>query len=251
MGNSFALAVQFVTGQSAFLTSRMARPDVRRAVILFPAVGALIGVALAAVWALSSRLWPGVPLVAGALVLVTGILATGMRPLSGVARAADGLAAAGEGGDRSRAFAVMRDPRRGAAGLISLAALLIVKVAFLSALPGTLAGPALILAVAQGRWSTAFGLTAIPHRSAAREHPDTYQGLNDAGANELLLATVIVIVVAAVLPTRGLLTALAVGLVVGPTAQTISRRLGGLNAPLCQALGEVGELTALVCLSLR
>ena len=53
------------------------------------------------------------------------------------------------------------------------------------------------------------------------------------------------------LPTRGLLVMLAVGLVVGPAAATVSQRLGGLSLPLAFALGAVGELVALACLALR
>lgn len=251
MGTSFALAVQFVTGQTAFLTERPTRLAARRAVALFPVVGLLIGIVLASLWALSSRLWPDQPLVAGTLVLVADALATGARPLGGIARASDGLAADSRGGDRSLAFAVMRDPRRGTAGLIGLLTVLLLKVAFLSALPGTLAGPGLILVVVLGRWATAFAFAAFPLGAAASDDADIHQGLSDAGANELLLATVVVFACAAVLPTRGLLTALAVGLVIGPAAQAVHRRLGGLNAPLCQAFGELGELVALACLTLH
>ena len=251
MGKSFALAVQFVTGQTALLMERPTRLDARRAVVFFPVVGALIGIVLAAVWTLSCRLWSGQPLVAGAITLAADALATGARPLGGIARGGDGLAADLRGGDRSRAFAVMRDPRRGTAGLVALGITLVLKVAFLGALPGALAGSGLILVVVLGRWATAFAFAAFPLGSAASDDADIHQGLSDAGANELLLATVVVFACAALLPLRGPLTALAVGLVVGPLAQTINRRLGGMNSSLCQAFGEIGELVALACLTLN
>ena len=84
-------------------------------------------------WTLAAHLWLKQPLVAAALTLAAGALLTGGRPLGGVARAGDGLAAHGAGGDRSRAFAVMRDPRRGTTGLIALGIALLVKLAFLAA----------------------------------------------------------------------------------------------------------------------
>ncbi len=251
MWNSFALAVQIVTGQAAFSAAPPTRLAARRAVALFPLVGALSGVLLAAIWTLAARLWPGQSLVVGALVLAAQTLTTGGRALDGLARAGDGWAAQGGGGDRSRAFAVMRDPRRGAAGMIVLALIVVLKVAFIGALPNAGGGQALILASALGRWAVAFAFSAFPLASAASDDAETHAGLTDAGPNEFLIATVLAIACAAVLPTRGLLTMLAVALVVGPTAQAVNRRLGGFNAPLAQALGELGDVIALACLALR
>ena len=52
------------------------------------------------------------------------------------------------------------------------------------------------------------------------------------------------------LPSRGLLTLFAVVLVAAPSAAGVNRLLGGLNPPLCAALGEIAEIAALACLSL-
>jgi adenosylcobinamide-GDP ribazoletransferase len=251
MGTSFALAVQIITGQSGFLTERPTRAAARTSVALFPVVGVLVGILLAAVWALANRSWHGQPVTVGALVFMAGALATRGQPLGGLARAADGLAAQAEGGDRNRAFAVMRDPRRGTAGLVALVVLAALKLGFLSALPDAQGGQTLILAAVLGRWATAFSYAAFPLASASGVDAETHQGLSDAGPTELVLATVVVIACGALLPVRGALTALIVGLFVGVIGQTINQRLGGLNAPLCQALGEVGEVTALACLTLH
>jgi adenosylcobinamide-GDP ribazoletransferase len=251
MWNSFALAMQIVTGQSALSADPPTRFAARRAVALFPLVGALIGVLTAAIWTLGNRLWPGQALVSAALVLTAGTLATGGRAWNGLARAGDGWAAQGDGGDRSRAFAVMRDPRRGAAGIMTLVLVVVLKLAFISALPATEAGLSLILASALGRWASAFAFSAFPLASAASDDAETHAGLSDAGPNEFLIATVLSIACAALLPTRGLLTLVAVAVVSGPTAQAVSRRLGGFNAPLSQALGELGEVTALACLAIH
>ena len=145
----------------------------------------------------------------------------------------------------------MRDPRRGTSGLVALVVFVALQLAFLSALPPPVAWGGLTLAGALGRWATAFGLAAFPLASTAGSDPDTGNGLAAAGPNEFLIATVLVIVCAAALPTRGLLVMLAVGLVVGPAAATVNQRLGGLSLPLAFALGALGELTALACLALR
>ena len=95
MWNSFALAVQALTRLPAQPGLTTTRAQARQAVFLFPIVGALVGILLAAVWAASSRLWSGQPLVAAALTLTAGLVITGGRGLGGVARAADGIAGRG------------------------------------------------------------------------------------------------------------------------------------------------------------
>lgn len=249
MLDSFAFAVQMITGLS-LLNEAPSRLAARRSVALFPLVGVLVGVFLAAVWTLAAHLWSEQPLVSGALTLAAGALLTGGRPLGGVARAGDGLAAHGAGGDRSLAFAVMRDPRRGTTGLIALGVVLVVKLAFLAALPND-AGKSLVLACGLGRWASAFAFSAFPLASASASEASSGRGLADAGPNEFLAATALAIVCTALLPVRGLLTMCAIALVVGPLAAWINRRLGGFSAPLCQALGEAAEIIALACLTLH
>ena len=243
--------MQFLTGQEALGPSVPTRVSARRAVALFPVVGAIIGVLLAAVWTIAGRLWAGEPLVAAALVVAIGAWITGGKSLDGLARAGDGWAALGNGGDRSRVFAVMRDPRRGAAGLSVLALLLILKTAFLTALPASAAVGSIVLAAALNRWASAFAYSAFPLAAAASDDPETHAGLSSAGPNEFLIATVIAVACAALIPIRGLLTMIAVAAIIGAAAGTLNRRLGGLNTPLCQALGEFGEVAALVCLTVN
>ncbi len=247
MWNSFALAVQALTRLPAQANLMTTRKEARRAVVLFPLVGALLGVLLAVVWALSSRLWTGQPLVPAALTLAGGLLLTGGRGLGGVARAADGLAAHGGGGDRTRAFAIMRDPRRGTTGLVAGGAFLALRLAFLAALPASIAWPALVLMGVLGGWAVAFSCSAFPVAGA-----EAGGGAPDqAGPGEFLAATAVAIICGAVLPSRGLLTLLAVVLVAAPAAAGVNHRLGGLNRPLCAALGEIAEIVALACLSIR
>ncbi|MGI4787758.1 MAG: adenosylcobinamide-GDP ribazoletransferase [Janthinobacterium lividum] len=247
MWNSFALAVQTMTGFSVLSGQAVSRADARRAVFLLPVIGAVVGAFLAAVWAVGNRLWVGQPMVPAALTLAAGLWLTGGRGLGGVARSADGLAAHGAGGDRMRAFAVMRDPRRGTQGLVALGGLLALRLAFLSALPPALAWQILVLTGALGGWATAFAYSAFPVAAASEDAP----GLADAGPNEFLAATAVVIACGAILPRVGLLVLVAAALVAGASAYSVNRTLGGLNRPLCAALGEIAELTALACLTIR
>jgi len=241
MWNSFALAVQALTALPV-LDSTPTRADARRAVTLFPLAGALSGAMLGAVWTLGHRFWASESLVAAALTLAAGALLTGGAGPGSIARAADGLAAQQGESDRTRAFAVMRDPRRGTTGLVALGVALTLRLAFLAALPAPLAWPGLVLMGAMRGWAMAFAVSAFPAAS------DSRIALAEAGSGEFLGATALAILCGALLPTRIFPILLAVALATGPLAQSIYRRLGGLNLPLCTALGEVAEITALACL---
>jgi len=247
MWNSFALAVQALTLLPIQADLTMSRAQARRAIVLFPLVGALVGALLAVIWTFGSRMWTGQPFVPAALALAAGLLLTGGRGLGGVARAADGLAAHGGGGDRTRAFAIMRDPRRGTTGVVALGGFLALRLAFLAALPTAIAWPALVLTGVLGGWAVAFSLCAFPVAGAGEGRG----ALAEGGPGEFLAATAVAIVCGAVLPSRGLLTLLVVVLVAAPAAAVVNRLLGGLNRPLCAALGEIAEIVALACLSIR
>lgn len=251
MWTSFALAACLLTNLPALTFDSPTRPAARRAIALLPLVGGLVGLGLAAVWTLASRLWAGQEMAIGAFVLLAGAAATGGRGLGGLARAGDGLAAHESGGDRARAFAVMRDPRRGTAGLVALVVAVILRFALLSSLPPAVAWPGLVLISILGGWAVAFAYAAFPLASMTGDAPETGHGLADAGPNEFVVATVFAILAVALLPGRGLLVLLAVALVVGPLASHVNKTLGGLSRPLCAALGEVAELAALACLCVR
>jgi adenosylcobinamide-GDP ribazoletransferase len=204
MGNAFAFAARLLSALPWLTVDPPTRTDARRSVAWFPLVGALIGLLTACAWNLAWRFWGATPLISAAVALAVGAALMAGRPLAGLARASDGLAAHGAGGDRSRAFAVMRDPRRGSAGLVMLGAGIALHLAFLSALTPSVSWGALVLAGAAGRWATAFGLTAFPLASASAGEGEAVYGLSDAGPQEFLLATVLVIAMAALLPVRGL-----------------------------------------------
>ncbi|MBV8879259.1 MAG: adenosylcobinamide-GDP ribazoletransferase [Planctomycetaceae bacterium] len=96
-------------------------------VAFFPVVGLLLGLFSAgAAWLLLDRLhWPPHPLWALVLVALQAFL-TGALHLDGLSDVADGLG--GSRGDRARALEIMKDPRIGAFGTVSLILLLMAKV---------------------------------------------------------------------------------------------------------------------------
>ncbi len=251
MWNSLALALQTLTALPPLADGTPTRDDARRAVMLFPLVGALLGGGAGLAWLLGSRLWPEQPLVSAALALAALAALTGGRGLGSIARGSDGLAAHGGGGDRARAFAVMRDPRRGTAGLAALAVTVALRLAFLAALPPERAWTVLLLAGALGGWAVAFGYSAFPVASAPDGGEATGPGIGAATGNEFLAATVLTVIAGALWPARALPAFAGAALAAGLGAWHVNRRLGGLNRPLCAALGELAEIAALACLTIR
>ena len=110
-------------------------PDLLRAALgHFPAVGALLGVPLAAFSAALLELLPGTaatPWVVAALGTALGVLLTGGLHEDGLADVADGLAGSAE---RERALQIMKDPRLGAFGTLALLLVVLNKMALLALL---------------------------------------------------------------------------------------------------------------------
>ncbi len=124
--------------------------DLGRAAVWFPLVGLVLGALLAGGWLLFGRLFS--PLLAGALVVALWAALTGGLHLDGLADCGDGLLAAAT---PARRLEIMRDPRLGAFGGLSLILFVMLKVLAVAALP---AGDwwvrvvPLLLAPVVGRW---------------------------------------------------------------------------------------------------
>lgn len=148
------LAVQFLT--------RIPTPQVRdfqpeqlaRSSRWFPVVGALVGAIVATVAVLAARVDPWLGALAGT---VAWIAVTGALHLDGLADLADALGAAHR--DRSRFLEVLRDPHVGTFGVLALVVAVAAKLVLLSVLlrdgigtPATALDLAVDLALA-GAWT--------------------------------------------------------------------------------------------------
>ncbi|UPG94142.1 adenosylcobinamide-GDP ribazoletransferase [Luteibacter aegosomatissinici] len=97
----------------------------------YPLVGFVLGlIVVAAAWCFQHV--PSLP--AAALLLVLWVIVTGALHLDGLADSAD--AWIGGMGDRERTLAIMKDPRCGPAGVMSLILVSLIKFAALTALVG-------------------------------------------------------------------------------------------------------------------
>src|SRR5580700_3995562 len=112
MWTSFALALRIITNAPPMTTEGGSRDDLRRAVMLFPMVGAMVGVMSGAAWVIGAHFWPDQLLVAGVLAVVVQIAMTGGRGFAAVGRGMDALLSFREDGDAVKALTLLRDARR-------------------------------------------------------------------------------------------------------------------------------------------
>ena len=214
----------------------------------FPAVGALIGLAVGGIWWAAWRGWA--PPAAAAIAVIADAALTGLLHLDGLADAADGLLPPLS---RARRLEVMADPRLGAFGAAGLAIVLLARFgAFASMAPSPLA--------VAGLWSgsrTAMAVTAqiVPYArpgglasaflpgAAARRAGPAVLGL--AGA---LLA------MGLAFAGRGAQGLAAVGVEAVAAAVVVLlawRRLGGFTGDVLGAAAVAGETAGLLILAWR
>jgi len=135
----------------------------------FPAVGVGVGAVAAAMFWAASMLFP--PVIAAILSTIATALLTGALHEDGLADTMDGL---GGGHTRERALEIMKDPRIGAFGALSLMLLLALKIATLSALqaavpfalPMTWIVATLIAGHALSRWCAVLLVWRLPYARA-------------------------------------------------------------------------------------
>jgi adenosylcobinamide-GDP ribazoletransferase len=215
------------------------------AVPWFPAVGALVGLAVGAVWAVADGLWAAT--VAAALAVACDLALTGLLHLDGLVDSADGLLP--PLGDRARRLDVMADPHAGAFGIGAAVVVLLLRWA-------ALATQAVSVPLVGGLWCasrTAMAVTLgrVPYArssglaSAFRGDGRLPVAVGSAG---LLLAAVMAF---AGRGGVGVVAVAAVGLGAAGVVALAVRRLGGFTGDVLGAAGMVGETAGLLVAAAR
>jgi adenosylcobinamide-GDP ribazoletransferase len=156
-------ALSFLTAVPVGPGAAIAAADLRRGVVLFPLVGALVGGEMGLVTWAAAQVLPTLP--AAALGVATGAILTGAMHLDGLADTADGIGAALAGRDPAPAMA---DPRLGTFGGVALALDLLLKASVLSALVEAGGFPwEAVAAGALGRGSILALAVALPYAGPA------------------------------------------------------------------------------------
>lgn len=139
----FLAAVQFLT-RVPVRSHR--RPDLGRAIVWFPLVGAAVGVAVGVIAAGLDELVP--PAVAASVAVLAGVVITGALHEDGLADTADAVAG---GWTRERRLEILRDPRHGTYGVAALCGSIVLRIVAIASLGSVAAIGGLVAAHALGR----------------------------------------------------------------------------------------------------
>jgi len=216
-------------------TARSA-PDLSRAALFFPLVGALVGGIAAATRALADQALP--PLPATLLAVTAALIVTGALHEDGLADVADAL---GAHTTRERRLEILKDPRVGAFGALAL----IVAVGLITTTIATLdtedAVKALVISHTLSRWAI------LPVSIALKPaKPGGAGSLLRVSAPSLIAATVIA--AAIVTPLQGAPALLGAALATVATGLVLHTTLGGITGDGYGATAKLVELC--VCLAL-
>jgi adenosylcobinamide-GDP ribazoletransferase len=236
----------------SFLTlfGRASAPN-RNTLAWFPVAGALIGLALGAIWWLAAEAWP--PMIAAAVVVVADLVITGCLHFDGLADAADGLLAPMS---RERRLQAMADPAIGAFGAVGVGAILLLRFGSLAALR-----PAPLML--GGLWCASRTSMAIMTQTLTYVRPTglvrDFIGAQPRGVLQRAvlpgaLVAGLFLSVALVVGGRGGRGLLALGgelVAMSAVAEFSRRRIGGFTGDVLGAAGVMGETVGLLILVAR
>jgi adenosylcobinamide-GDP ribazoletransferase len=231
------LAIGFLTR----LPVTAATGDLASAGWAFPLAGLLVGAISSLIYWFA--IWLGLTaLIAAALAVVAGVLATGALHEDGLADFADGL---GVRGGASEKLAAMRASGIGSFGVLALIFGVLLRVLALAALIGPAGvGPALIGAHAGARALLPWAMRAPRARADGLAVSAGRPGLGSALAALLIGLVILILAVGAF---RGVIAALAslLGFALLPLAR---RQLGGITGDVLGAVEQVAEIAILLSL---
>jgi adenosylcobinamide-GDP ribazoletransferase len=224
-----------------------AAPPSADAVLWFPIVGALLGLAVGGVWVGAGHAWPIV--VAAAVPVAVDAALTGGLHYDGLADTGDGLLPALSA---ERRLVAMTDPHVGAFGLLALVVVVLLRFAAFAG------GPAKVWIVA-ALWCASRAAAAVVllvGRYARVEGLAT--AFRDAGSIRLRLAAVLVIASAVSVPLavvdrpgHGVAALGAAVVVVAGVVGVAHRRLGGYTGDVLGAGIVLGETAGLLVWTAR
>jgi adenosylcobinamide-GDP ribazoletransferase len=210
----------------------------------FPAIGALVGLAAAAVFVVTSAI--ATPLLAAAAAVATLSALTGAIHLDGLADSADGLLARG---DVARRLEVMRDPRLGSYGVTAIVLVLVLEVAALSPMSPARAIAALVIAGALSRLATLSVLVFTPYVRSTGLGVAAWDSKHRA--IDLAVGAAGTAIVCLLDWRRALIAVVLVSLTALLVVVLARRRIGGATGDVCGATAELCELASLVVFSIR
>ncbi len=205
-----------------------------RALAYYPLVGLVIGGLLAVANSILRLILPD--LVAASLVVALWAVLTGALHLDGFSDACDGLFATAP---CERRLEILRDVHLGAFGVVGLVLLLMTKVAAAGSIQTS---APLLLAPVLGRWAMVYAAAYPP----ARQEGMAVMFRAGLSRREILMATVLAALGAAVLSWFGAASFVGAFLAATVIARLALARLGGLTGDIYGMICESVEATTIL-----
>lgn len=221
-----------------------------RSTTWFPLIGAVVGAAGGAVYALAARGWP--PLVAVVCATAATVWLTGAFHEDALADAMDGF---GGGWEKDRVLEIMKDSRVGSYGVVGVALVLLGRVAALAAMgaatDAAMVLRALVAAHVLGRWSSLPLIRFLPYvrETGAKSRPFAASVTTGRLVAGSLLAAALVAAALWPFPLRAAAAGLAALLVTALGARYFRRRIGGITGDCLGAANQMVELTVYLVLA--
>lgn len=238
-------ALQFLTVIPVRLPRALTPREQGRTLLCYPLIGLGLGLLLAAAaWGLSAVL-PTMP--AAALLLAFWVGLTGALHLDGLADTADGWL--GGHGDRRRTLSIMRDSHSGAAAVVAVALLLLIKLAALSVLMAEQAWLVLIAAPLAGRAAMPLLLAALPYARVGGIGAEMARALPVARAGQIAALSFIGVLLLCGLQAGPVIALLSVTLPLALLwlwSRMLRARLGGTTGDTAGAALEAVEAAVLI-----
>ncbi|MBU1125039.1 MAG: adenosylcobinamide-GDP ribazoletransferase [Candidatus Omnitrophica bacterium] len=240
------LAIQFLTLFP--ISVKQAKPrDLAYSLIYYPLVGALIGGILAGVCGITTLLqWSA--FASSALLVVTLIVLTGGLHLDGLADSADAFLSQK---DKEKKLKIMRDSHIGTMGVLSLVSIIILKIALLAMLPGSLRGFSVVLMCITSRWIMVFLIYAFPYARPEGKGKVFKDGINN---KIFILSSLSALVLIFLLwQIKGIILFVLIALSAYLFGIFARRQCGGITGDILGAGNELAEtlVLLLICLSER
>lgn len=235
--NAFIAAVRLLT-ILPLGKSRSDQSSIAFSPAFFPLTGALVGGIMAGIFFGAAQFLP--TMVAAALVVAAGVIATGAMHVDGLADTADGLFS---GSTPERRLEIMSDPRTGSFGAAAIVLVILIKWTALSSLTAEAGWPVLIVAATASRFAVVPVMALFRYARA--------QGIGDVYASRtrgtLIAATVSAVAVTAIVGAYGGFAAGMIGVVAGLAIAAIANsRLNGVTGDIYGAVIELAEVAALL-----
>ncbi len=218
-----------------------------RASKYFPAVGVVVGLGAAIVFAGANRYWFG--FIPAVLAVATSALLTGALHEDGLADTADGF---GGGRSREARLAIMKDSRLGTYGALALGFSVALRIAALALMTPSFAWAALIAAHAGARAAATWAMSTLPYAGdpAATRISYSEAALDRSGALTALLITLAALLPALIKAPSAVFAGLILAGLSAFAVVALARRLiGGYTGDVLGAVEQAAEVAFLLGLA--